>query len=107
MSPSRSEHMKNAGRAADEKGNQDAGAKARCPLAGGDDWIEIELVGKENAPMRDVECVITDPTGNRHAGKTDARGIMKITDIPSGECAVTFPKLDRAAWGPEPEKGGN
>ncbi len=100
---SKSEAMKNAGKAAEEQSTDDASGKASCPLKE-KEWIEIELLSSDDAPMRDVECVITDAKGSEHKGKTDAKGLMKISGLPVGDCTMSFPKLDQDACGTEPEK---
>ncbi len=101
--PTKSQQMKTAGQAAEQKSAEDTSGIVGCPLSG-NAWVEIQLVGDEDAPIRDMECIVTDAKDKQHKGKTDASGILQITGMARGECKVTFPKLDKDAWGPEPDK---
>lgn len=69
--------------------------KCTCPASS--DWIEVELLGAEDAPIRDQKCLVIDSAGVKHEGKTDARGILRLDSIAQGECAVQFLDLDESA----------
>jgi hypothetical protein len=62
------------------------------------DIIEIELVDKEGKPVGNEmwECVL--PDGSKRSGQLDAEGHALVTDLPPGQCQVTFPKLDADSW---------
>ena len=99
----KSEQMKVAGRAADEKSDNDFSASKSCSSAD-NDWIEIELLGDKGAPIRDEVCIIIDKHKKEYKCKTDSKGIVKLAKIPKGEYSITFPNLDENAWGVDPEK---
>jgi len=63
------------------------------------DWIEIELVGMDDSPIAGMPYEIILPDGKTvDKGTTDAKGKAKLTRIPSGNCQISFPELDGAAW---------
>jgi hypothetical protein len=100
----RSTQMKSSGETADSKSNKDV-TSGSCKCPSNDGWVEIALLGDEDAPIRDEACIITDPEGKEHKGKTDSKGMIRLEGIPEGECTVCFNELDEGAWGPEkPEK---
>lgn len=41
---------------------------------------------------------ITLPGEEARWAQTDAHGLARLSEIPPGECAVTFPSLDGAEW---------
>ena len=45
-----------------------------------------------------MECVIIDPDGNEHKGKTDNDGVVRVDGISKGECKVTFPTIHEDSW---------
>lgn len=63
------------------------------------DWIEIELVGMDDSPIAGMPYEIILADGKTvDKGTTDSRGKAKLTGIPSGNCQISFPELDGAAW---------
>lgn len=63
------------------------------------DWIEIELVGMDDSPIAGMPYEIILPDGKTvDKGTTDSRGKAKLIGIPSGNCSISFPELDQAAW---------
>ena len=63
------------------------------------DWIEIELVGMDDSPIAGMPYEIVLPDGKTvDRGTTDAKGKARLTGIPSGNCQISFPELDGAAW---------
>jgi hypothetical protein len=63
------------------------------------DWIEIELVGMDDSPIAGMPYEIVLPDGKTvDKGTTDAKGKAKLTGIPTGNCTISFPDLDQAAW---------
>lgn len=65
-----------------------------------DDWIEIELLGEDDAPIAGERYVVALPDGSTREGVTDADGLARLEGIRSGTCRVSFPGLDRDAWVP-------
>jgi hypothetical protein len=70
-----------------------------CPLAQ-TDWIEVILVGEDGQGVAGEEYALELPDGTTRTGTLDARGRARIDCIAPGMCRVTFPRLDREAWGP-------
>jgi len=63
------------------------------------DWIEIELVGMDDMPIAGMPYEIILPDGKTvDKGTTDSYGKAKLTGISSGNCQISFPELDGAAW---------
>jgi len=62
------------------------------------DWIEIELVGMDDSPIPGMPYEITLPDGRVDKGTTDSRGKARLRGLPSGNCQISFPTLDGAAW---------
>jgi hypothetical protein len=92
--------LKGAAAAADAASSDDpVQVVAPCPLKE-KDWIEVVLVGDDGHGVADEEYSLELPDGNTRTGKLDARGRARIEHIASGTCRVTFPRLDREAWGP-------
>ncbi len=62
-------------------------------------WIEIELVGEDDRPIANEAYEVTLPDQRVISGQLDAAGWARIDGIASaGECLVSFPRLDKAAW---------
>lgn len=98
---SKSQKMKSAGETAKSKSDQDKTSGIdNCPPKNSD-WIEIELVGPESGPICSERCIVIDSEGNKHKGRTDAKGVLRVEGLPKGECEVSFVDLDGGAWGPE------
>jgi hypothetical protein len=57
-------------------------------------WIEIELVGADDAPVSGKRVELTLPDGKIVEQKTDAKGVVRLARIPTGDCQVRFPELD-------------
>ncbi len=64
------------------------------------DWIEIELLGEDDAPIAGERYVVALPDGSTREGVTDRDGLARLEGIRSGTCRVSFPGLDRDAWVP-------
>ncbi len=63
------------------------------------DWIEIELVGMDDSPVAGMPYEITLPDGKTvDKGTLDAKGKAKLIGLTSGDCQISFPELDQAAW---------
>jgi len=62
-------------------------------------WIEIELVNADDDPVPDQEYKVALPDGTEQTGNLDSDGKAMIRDITQkGDCVVSFPGLDAAAW---------
>ena len=63
------------------------------------DWIEIELVGMDDSPIAGMPYEVTLPDGKTvDRGTLDAKGKAKLIGLTSGNCEISFPELDQAAW---------
>ncbi len=65
-----------------------------CPLV----WIEIRLVDEEDQPVANEAYRIELPDGTVREGTLDEDGRARVEGIPRGNCGITFPELDEAAW---------
>jgi|SRR5882672_600680 len=63
-------------------------------------WIEIELVDEAKAPVPGESYEITLADGSVAKGTLDGNGFARVDGIEPGTCKVTFPDLDKDAWGP-------
>lgn len=61
-------------------------------------WIEIELVGEDNKPIPGESYRITLPDGSVAEGTLDHQGFARVEGFEKGDCKITFPNLDQAAW---------
>lgn len=62
------------------------------------DWIEIELVGMDDGPIAGMPYEIVLPDGRVDKGTTDSKGKARLQGLPAGNCQISFPTLDQAAW---------
>jgi len=63
-------------------------------------WIEVQLVGEDDAPIPGEAYEIALPGGTAISGTLDEQGCARIDGVPPGLCLVSFPKLDQEAWVP-------
>jgi hypothetical protein len=63
-------------------------------------WIEVQLVGEDDAPIPDAKYELMLPGGKVVAGTLDDQGTVVLEGIPPGVCRVSFPDLDKEAWTP-------
>ena len=68
------------------------------PISDKNHWIAIRLVDEEGDAVPGEDYRITLPDGTVIEGSLDGKGSAKITGIDPGNCQVTFPNLDQAAW---------
>ncbi len=61
-------------------------------------WIEIELVDEDDEPVPGEKYKVTLPDDTVDEGTLDEKGFVRIEGIPSGNCKITFPDLDKDAW---------
>jgi hypothetical protein len=62
-------------------------------------WIEVVLVDEQGAPVPGERCEVGLPDGSSRNARLDARGFLRLDDIPSGVCLVGFPDIDAREWG--------
>jgi type VI secretion system secreted protein VgrG len=64
-------------------------------------WIEIQLNDEDGNPVPGEPYKVTLPDGTTIAdGTLDNKGFARVDNIDPGTCQVTFPNLDKEAWGP-------
>lgn len=61
-------------------------------------WIEVVLVGEDDAPIAGERYRLELPDGRVVEGRTNADGRVRLDGIAGGECALTFVDLDETAW---------
>lgn len=62
-------------------------------------WIEIELIGEDDQPVPWERYEVTLPDGTIASGFLDRTGKARVEQVAAaGNCQVTFPDLDAAAW---------
>jgi hypothetical protein len=62
-------------------------------------WIEISLVGEDDSPIPYEDYKVVLPDGTVVNGCLDQSGFARLQQIASsGECQISFPKLDQDAW---------
>ncbi len=61
-------------------------------------WIEVLLVGEDGKPVPGERYRITVPDGRVAEGTLGADGVARVEGFESGQCTITFPDLDKAAW---------
>lgn len=60
-------------------------------------WVEIELVDEDGEAVAGVGYSIVTPDNQVYTGVTDEAGMARIDNIPSGQCQISFPSLDKDA----------
>lgn len=63
-------------------------------------WVEIQLVGEDDAPIPNEKYALKLPGGKLLEGTLDKEGKTRVDGIPPGRCDVSFPDLDKTAWTP-------
>jgi hypothetical protein len=61
-------------------------------------YLELILRDDRNAPVPGAKYRVELPDGQLREGTLDAQGQAFLERIPEGECKVTFPDFDGAAW---------
>lgn len=67
--------------------------KARSDLLEYKDWIEIELLDKDDKGIANEEYILYLPDGTVRKGKLDGNGYKKEGNISPGICKVVFPSI--------------
>lgn len=62
-------------------------------------WIEMELRDDEGNPVAFERCRIKTTDGRVIERSTGEDGVLHIHGIKPGDCEITFPNLDKEAWG--------
>ena len=60
----------------------------------------VELIGEDDGPIPSEAYRIELPDGTVRTGRLDSQGRARVHGIDPGNCVVTFPELDEAAWVP-------
>lgn len=63
------------------------------------DWIGLELVDAEGAPVAWEPYVVELADGRQVRGRLGADGTAVVRGIPSGACKITFPQRGAEVWG--------
>ena len=62
-------------------------------------WIEIELVGEDGKPIAGEAYTLKTVDGELIQGQLDTSGRARVETLTAaGDCQVSFPALDGAAW---------
>ncbi|GJQ30603.1 MAG: hypothetical protein HBSAPP03_24870 [Phycisphaerae bacterium] len=61
-------------------------------------WIEIELLDDDDQPIAGEVYRVTTPDGKVRSGTLNDKGFARVEGVKKGQCKVTFPRLDEAAW---------
>ncbi|HLT36115.1 MAG TPA: hypothetical protein VK034_07510 [Enhygromyxa sp.] len=62
------------------------------------DWIEILVEDQDGRPLREIGYEITLPDGAVRRGRTTRDGVVRLDEIPSGECKFSLTDFDESAW---------
>ena len=71
------------------------------PPAGDDevlDWIEILIEDQDGRPLREIGYEITLPDGAVRRGRTTKEGVVRLDEIPPGDCKFMLTDFDESAW---------
>jgi hypothetical protein len=61
-------------------------------------FVEIALLDDNDAPVAGQRYEVTLPDGSVRSGTLDEKGFAFISEVPLGNCKVSFPDLDADAW---------
>jgi hypothetical protein len=65
-------------------------------------WVEVELVGEDGLGVAGARCEVKLPDGRVLERRTDAAGVIRIDGLTTvGDCEISFPDFDAAAWSPQ------
>lgn len=78
---------------------EDEQAAATTPVLEETHFIEIELIDDDGKPVANEAYLIELPDGSQKTGRTDGAGRAKITGVDPGTAKVSFPDLDKSAYG--------
>ena len=65
-------------------------ALAGAPLAAARDWIALDVVDFDGAPLGDAGYRLVLPDGLAKSGVTDERGVIREESVPAGGCALVL-----------------
>ena len=54
------------------------------------EWIEVVLTDERGGPVPGIGYKIVTSDGCEHRGYTDSLGTARLSQIPGGDCRVTF-----------------
>src|SRR5205823_10306358 len=59
--------------------------------------VDAQVVNTNGKPQANLEFELTAPDGNKHAGKTDGQGALRVDNLPqTGECTLDLPDVTPA-----------
>jgi protocatechuate 3,4-dioxygenase beta subunit len=61
-------------------------------------WVEVELLDKNQRPVKGLAVELTLPDGTIEKGKLSDKGSFRKDGIDPGTCKVRFPELDGREW---------
>lgn len=64
-------------------------------------WIEIEMVGEDNNPCPGESYSVKCPDGSVLTGALNQLGFARVALDRPGTYGISFPELDKDAWGPK------
>jgi len=64
----------------------------------GSAWIEVLLIGDDDRPIAREHWRARPADGAWGSGRVGDDGLLRLTGIADGECAVSFDDLDAASW---------
>ena len=62
------------------------------------DWVEIELKDDQDRPVPGEPYRVRCPDGEIREGTLDENGFVRVENIMSGRCVITFPEIDARDW---------
>ena len=59
-----------------------------------DPWIEVKLMDENGDPVANQSYTIKDSEDVEHKGKTDAKGVARVSKLAEGDCEIRFDDLE-------------
>lgn len=59
-------------------------------------WISLNLKDDKGKPVANESFIIKASDGTEHPGATDADGKAKVSDLPAGQCQISFPRISKS-----------
>ena len=61
-------------------------------------FVALEMKDEDGEPLAHARYVVELPDGSKREGRLNANGYARIDGVNPGQCKVTFPDYDEAAW---------
>lgn len=84
----------------DEVGGTLVRCESDAPAQPGTHWIEIELVGEDDAPIIGERYRLVLDDGRVLEGVIGRSGVVRVESLGAAPCRLEFPRLDGEAWEP-------